>query len=96
MNPKLQKVNREIERAKEKIAELQALLPTLEATRTKLENAEVIKVFRSADVAPDEFTAFIAAYRANMNTGAPLPEAPASAAPIPETNETENISSDEE
>ncbi len=79
MNPKLQKVNREIERAKEKIAELQALLPTLEETRTK------------ADVAPDEFSAFIAAYRANMNTGAPRSDAP-----IPETNEIEVTSSDEE
>ncbi len=48
-------------------------------------------MFRSADVAPDEFTAFIAAYRANMNTGAPRNDAA-----IPEMSETEVISSDEE
>ena len=82
MNPKLQKVNREIERTRAKIAELQALLPTLEATRTRLENTEVIKAFRSHDVAPAEFSAFIAAYRANMNAGAPLPEAPPSEASV--------------
>ncbi len=78
MNTKLQKVNREIERAKGKIAELQALLPKLEATRTQLENAEVIKVFRSVEVAPAEFTAFIAAYRTNMSECSPLSQHPIS------------------
>jgi ABC-type multidrug transport system fused ATPase/permease subunit len=58
MNPKLQKTIREIERARARIAELPASLPTLEKEKEKLENLEVIKIFRSADVAPAEFTAF--------------------------------------
>jgi DNA repair exonuclease SbcCD ATPase subunit len=70
LNPKLQKVNKEIERAKTKIAELQASLPSLEEEKTRLENDEVIKVFRSADVAPADFTAFIEAYAASRNAGA--------------------------
>jgi hypothetical protein len=65
LNPKLQKVHKEIERTKARIAELQALLPGLEQQKIELENAEVIKAFRSADVAPGDFTAFIEAYRSN-------------------------------
>lgn len=70
MNPKLQKVIREIERAKAKIEELQALLPELERHKKELENAEIIKVFRSADVTPADFAAFIAAYKAQTPGGA--------------------------
>jgi predicted nucleic acid-binding Zn-ribbon protein len=70
MNPKLQKVNREIERAKAKIAELQASLPALEKQKEELENTDWIKALRSADVAPEDFTAFIEAYRTNQNAGA--------------------------
>jgi hypothetical protein len=64
LNSKLQRAVRDIERTKAKIEELQALLPELERRKTELENAEVIKVFRSANVAPGDFAAFIAAYRA--------------------------------
>lgn len=71
LNPKLQKVIREIERATTKIVELQALLPELERQKTELENAEIIKVFRSADVAPADFADFVAAYRAKATGGAP-------------------------
>ena len=71
MNPKLQKVTREIERTTTKIAELQALLPELERQKTELENTEIIKVFRSADVAPADFADFVAAYRAQAVGGAP-------------------------
>ncbi|MDL2237863.1 DUF4315 family protein [Christensenellaceae bacterium OttesenSCG-928-K19] len=70
MNPKLQRVVRDIERTTTKIAELQALLPELERQKTELENAEVIKVFRTADIAPDDFAEFIAAYRAQTQGGA--------------------------
>jgi hypothetical protein len=72
LNPKLQKILREIERAKAKIAELQAALPALEKQKSELENAEIIKVFRSADVAPGDFAAFIEAYKAKEGNGAPL------------------------
>ena len=78
MNPKLKKVNQEIERTRAKIAELQALLPVLEKQRTELENAEWIKALRSADVAPENFTAFIEAFKANMGGGARTPQHPAS------------------
>jgi prefoldin subunit 5 len=93
LNPKLQKVIREIERAREKIAELEASLPALEKQKTELENAEVIKAFRSADVAPADFSAFIEAYKASMGVGTGRhPEVPAHQT----QNTTEVFSNDEE
>ena len=100
MSPKLQRVVRDIERTKAKITELQALLPELEKQKTELENAEVIKVFRSADIAPDDFTAFIAAYRAQITGGVPEPvlAAPQAASypePLTQQNNLEDASDDE-
>lgn len=69
MNPKLQKVIRDIERTKAKVTELQALLPELERQKTELENSEFIKALRSADVAPEDLTAFIEAYKKNRDSG---------------------------
>ena len=74
MNPKLQRIIRDIERTKTKIEELQALLSELERQRTDLENLEIIKVFRSADVAPGDFAEFIAAYRAKATGDIPAEE----------------------
>lgn len=64
MNQKLQKVVREIERTTKKISELQTLLPELERQKKELEDLEIIKVFRTADVSPDEIAEFIAAFKA--------------------------------
>ena len=75
MNPKLQKMITDIERTKEKIAELQALLPELERKKIDFENTEIIKLVRAMDVAPDELTAFIKACKKEG--------APASAAGVP-------------
>ena len=83
LSQKLQRIVREIERTKTKIEELQALLPELERQKTELENAEIIKAFRSADVAPGDFTAFIEAYKANMGGE------PRSSRPAPQTTLTE-------
>jgi DNA repair exonuclease SbcCD ATPase subunit len=84
MNPKLQKVNREIERAKAKIAELQASLPALEKQKEELENTDWIRALRSADVAPEDFAAFIESYKANTRGGA---RQSIQAAPKPNTPE---------
>jgi prefoldin subunit 5 len=89
LNPKLQKVNRDIERARAKIAELETLIPELEKQKTDLENAEVVKAFRSANVAPADFTAFIEAYKANLRSGA------VSNQPLPQTNVTEDVDDEE-
>lgn len=91
LNQKLERTIREIERTKAKIAELQAALPALEKQKTELENAEIVKVFRTANVTPEELTAFIDAYKTSMGGGAPIPGQPAS-----QTNTMEDTNEDEE
>jgi len=59
MNPKIKKVIDEIERTKVKILELQTLLPELERKRIDMENTEIIKLIRSAEILPAELPAFL-------------------------------------
>lgn len=59
MNPKLQKVNGEIEKTKAKIAESQATLRELEKKKTELENAEIVAIFRKEKLSEDAFTTFV-------------------------------------
>jgi len=59
LNAKINKVTDDIEKTKAKIAELQALLPELERKRTDMENTEIIKLLRSADIAPADIPDFI-------------------------------------
>ena len=63
MNPKLQKVIIDIEKTNTKIKELQILLPQLEKQRIDLENDEIITLFRSSKIAPDDFADFIRMYK---------------------------------
>lgn len=63
MNPKIKKTINEIEKTKTKIAELQARLRELEVLRVDLENTEIVSLFRSVDVAPEELAGFIKAYK---------------------------------
>ena len=63
MNPKIQKVISDIEKTNAKIKELQTLLPQLEKQKIDLENAEVITLFRSSKVSPDDFADFIRMYQ---------------------------------
>ena len=74
MNTKLQKTINEIERVRAKIAELQVLLPELEKQKTDLENFEIIKMVRNANIAPGDLSAFIDEYRAGL-TAPPSPTA---------------------
>jgi hypothetical protein len=89
MNTKLQKTVREIERTKEKIAELQVLLPELEKQKTDLENTEIVKAVRSAYVAPGDLANFLASYRAEFV------KQPAQAASRTDYHETEAVTDDE-
>lgn len=66
MNSKIQKVAAEIEKTKEKIKELQALLPELEKQKTDLENLEIITLVRSASIAPENLADFIKLYQKNV------------------------------
>ena len=59
MNPKIKKVIDDIERTKARIVELQALLPELERKLTDLENAEIIKLVRKANIEPKNLYSYI-------------------------------------
>lgn len=63
MNHKLQKVQTEIERTKEKIAFQQTRLRELEHQKTELENLEIVGMVRELSVAPEELAAMIQAFR---------------------------------
>ena len=63
MNKKLQRTNTEIEQAKARIAELQALLPGLEKQKIDLENTEIVRLVRSANIAPEDLEAFLQTIR---------------------------------
>ena len=85
MNPKIQKVYDEIERTKAKIAEFQAALPILERKKTELENAEIIRLFRSADLKPEEAQALFNSAKTSANVI--NPDIPFQTAQMPTVNQ---------
>ena len=62
MNPKIDKVNRSIEKTKETIAEQQSRLKELERLKTELENADIVMLVRGIDITPAELEAFTRAF----------------------------------
>jgi prefoldin subunit 5 len=61
---KIERINEEIGRTKEKISGLQSHLRDLERKKTEAENTEIIATVRSAELSQQELLAFIRAYRA--------------------------------
>jgi hypothetical protein len=64
-NPKIEKVNLEIEKAKVKISEFQAKLRALERQKTDLENAQIVALVRSERISDAELTTLMASLRSN-------------------------------
>ena len=86
MNQRIQKAIEDIERAKAKIAELQALLPELERKKTELENTEILRLVRSANVAPGDIAEFIAAIKSNRAGGGAHAGMPTGAVTVAHSN----------
>ena len=63
MNPKIKKAREELERTKAKIIELQAFVPQQERNITDMENTEIIRLVRSANIPLDDLPAFIASIK---------------------------------
>ena len=63
MNPKIARLSREIEKIHDKISELQARLRDMEKQKTEMENSEIVAVFRSINITPQELADFIKLYR---------------------------------
>ena len=69
MNPRITKINGEIDKTRAKIAEFQARLRELERQKTEIENTEIVELVRGVDATPQELAAFIRAFR--EQNGAP-------------------------
>ena len=79
MANKLDRIEKDIEKTKAKIAELQKQLRELEAAKTEQENLQIIPRVRGLNMQPEEFAAFL--------RGGALPSAPA---PQPDFEQEDN------
>lgn len=63
MNPKIERVCKDIDKTKSKIGELQARLRELESQRTELENTEIVETVRGMDISLADLAALLRAAR---------------------------------
>jgi len=73
MNPQINKIKNDIQKTKEKIAELQHLLPELERKKIELENAEIVRLVRKASVEPGELAGFLDSIKSRAVQTAEIP-----------------------
>ena len=59
MNPKIEKLEKEIDKTKTKIAEMQARLRDLEKQKTELENIDYVAIARSFHLTPQQLDEFL-------------------------------------
>ena len=79
MNPKIAKIEGDIARTRQQVAQGQARLRELEAKKTELEDTEIVAAFRASDIPLAE----LASYLARFGDGSVLPGPEAPAAPVP-------------
>ena len=72
MNPKIEKIEKEIEKTKAKITEQQAKLRKLEEQKTELENTDYVAVARSYHLTPQELADFLKSRQAVQERAAAL------------------------
>jgi len=88
LNPKIERMTREIEKLKEKIAESQTRLRELEKQKTEMENSEILAMFRTHNIGPNELADFIRLHR--EQGGVPVAPVPDQYDKQPEVQEDEN------
>lgn len=72
MNPKIERVGKDIDKTKDKISEFQTRLRELERQKTELENMEIVEAVRGMDISLADLAAMIKATKtggANRNGG---------------------------
>ncbi len=74
MANKLDRIEKDIEKTKAKIAELQKQLRELEAAKTEQENLQIIQLVRGLNMKPEEFAAFLRGRGALQSAPAPQPD----------------------
>ena len=65
MNPKIEKLEKEIDKTKAKIAEMQGKLRKLEEQKTELENTDYVAVARSYKLTPQQLADFLKSQKAS-------------------------------
>ena len=73
MNNKLNKLQMEIDKIKQKITEQQAKLRELEQQKTEIENTEIVELVRSMKMNTGELSTFLKAYREKSDAPILLP-----------------------
>ena len=63
MNAKIERVNKDIDKTKEKISEFQTRLRDLEKQKTELENTEIVEAVRGMDISLNDLPAVLKALR---------------------------------
>ena len=69
---KIERIDREIEKTREKITEYQNKLKGLEAQKTEAENLEIVQLVRSMRLTPQELTAMLSGGAIPGMTPAPV------------------------
>lgn len=59
MNPKIERLDKEIEKTKEKIETLRLRLTSLEAQKVEAENSEILAIVHSLSLTPSELREFL-------------------------------------
>ena len=74
-NSKIDRINKEIAKTREKITEYQNKLKGLEAQKTEAENLEIVQLVRSMRLSPQELTAVLSGGGIPGMSAAPADEA---------------------
>ena len=91
MNAKIDRMTRDIDKTRDKISELKARLREMEKQKTDMENSEIVALFRTINVTPQELAGFIKLYR-EQGGGAPaMPQAMGGYDDQPEEQEEPDI-----
>ena len=79
---KIERIDKEIQKTREKITEYQNKLKTLEVQRTEAENLQIVQLVRAMNMTPAELTALL--------SGAPIPGIAAAGTDYMEQEEIED------
>ena len=72
MNPKIEKLEKEIDKTKNRIVEMQAKLRDLEKQKTELENTDYVAIARSFHLTPQQLAEFLKSQQAAPSGDGPL------------------------
>ena len=72
MNPKIAKLEKEIDKTKTKIAEMQARLRDPEKQKTELENTDYVTIARSFHLTPQQLAEFLKSQQSIPSGDGPL------------------------